>query len=432
MNWKVPLFDTDFGQDEQDAVLRVLKSGWLTMGEEINAFEREFANFLNVKYAFMVSSCTAALHLAHHVLGAGPGDEVICPSLTFVATASAIAQTGASPVLADIISKETLTISPEDISRKISPRTKGIAVMHYAGYPCLMDEIMKIAGENHLYVVEDCAHSPGASLKGKMTGTFGDVGCFSFFSNKNLSTGEGGMVVTNRDDLAQRIKLLRSHGMTTNTLDRHKGHSMSYDVMEKGFNYRSGEINAAMGRVQLKRLGGKNIARMKIVEKYRALLYQDSSIVVPFKNAGESSVSACHIFPIVLPEGADRSTIASSLRENGIQSSVHYRPIHTFTAYVSATPYNLPVTESLKYSLLTLPLYPAMTEDHVNYVVESLTSGSSSLEIIAVTVAFSKNRRNPSGYIEMISFRYLSELLKNRASGPGKRSIFVGPLEPRN
>jgi len=231
---------------------------------------------------------------------------------------------------------------------------------------------MKIAGENHFYVVEDCAHSPGASLNGKMTGTFGDVGCFSFFSNKNLSTGEGGMIVTNRDDLAQRIKLLRSHGMTTNTLDRHRGHSMSYDVMEKGFNYRSGEINAAMGRVQLKKLEGKNAARMKIVEGYRALLDQDSGIAVPFNNTDEFSVSACHIFPIVLPEGANRESIALVLRDNGIQTSVHYRPIHTFTAYTSAMPYSLPITESLKDNLLTLPLYPAMNETHVKYVVENL------------------------------------------------------------
>ncbi len=372
MAWQVPLFDTDIGEEECDAVMRVLKSGWVSMGEETLLFEREFAGFLGARHAFMVSNCTTALHLAHYILGAAAGDEVVCPSLTFVATANTIAHTGARPVFADIIADDTLTVSPMDIAGKITARTKGITVMHYGGYPCHMDEIMRIAADHRLYLVEDCAHSPGASYRGKMTGTFGDVGCFSFFSNKNLTTGEGGMIVTDRDDFAARIKLLRSHGLTTDTLDRHKGHSAVYDVLERGFNYRPAEFNAALGRVQLKKLGKKNRARQQIVSGYRTLLSRESRIVLPFGREGRESQPADHIFPVVLEEGVDREAVMQFLKEKGIQTSIHYRPIHTFATYRDDTRHSLPATDLIKDRLLTLPLYPAMTESQVEYVVENL------------------------------------------------------------
>lgn len=373
MQWRIPLFDTDFGQNELDAVTRVLKSGWLTMGEETKLFEQEFASFLGVRHAFLVSNCTAALHLAHHVLGVGHGDEIVCPSLTFVATANTIVQTGATTVFADIQSLNDMTISPVDIEKKITARTKGITVMHYAGYPCAMDVISEIARRHNLYVVEDCAHSPGAAYKGRMTGSFGDIGCFSFFSNKNLSTGEGGMIVTNRDDLAEKIRLLRSHGMTTVTLDRHKGHAFTYDVLEHGFNYRSAEINAAIGRVQFGKLAKKNARRAEVVTRYHERLDSVSGIDPLFKDTGMDMLPAYHIFPILLAKGTDRNDFMAAMRDKGIQTSIHYRPIHTFTAYKSnCQDRALPLTDEVGERLVTLPLYPAMNSDQVDYVADNI------------------------------------------------------------
>src|SRR5262249_37992626 len=201
--------------------------------------------------AVAAKSCTAALHLALVCAGVGPGDEVVCPALTFVATANAVRYCGATPVFADVDSLEHWNVSRRRLEAMLTPRTRALLVVHYGGYPCEMGPIMALAAERGLAVVEDAAHVPGASLDGRALGTWGLLGCFSFFSNKNMTTGEGGMITTDRDDLAERARRLRSHGMTTLTLDRHKGHAFSYDVTELGFNYRIGELNAALGLVQL-------------------------------------------------------------------------------------------------------------------------------------------------------------------------------------
>lgn len=373
MNWTVPLFHTDLGEKELEAVTRVISSGWLTMGDETRLFEQEFAAYLGVRHAFMVSNCTAALHLAHHVLGAGTGDEVITPSLTFVATANSIVQTGATPIFTDVVSHSDLTVSPEAIAAKLSEHTKGIVVMHYGGFACDMDAIIKMARDRNLYVVEDCAHSVGGRFDSRMTGTIGDVGCFSFFSNKNLSTGEGGMIVTNRDDLAERFRALRSHGMTTVTLDRHRGHAFSYDIVDYGFNYRSAELNAALGRVQLMKLEEKNARRRLLMRRYIAHLTNVKGVFPVFSGRGDIEKSACHLMAVVLNEGIDRAVVMQKMKERGIQTSIHYRPIHTFSAYrakVSAC--GLDVTDSLANRLLTLPLYPAMSENQVDIVVDAL------------------------------------------------------------
>jgi len=242
------------------------------MGPVTQRFEEEFANYLGVKYAFGVANGTAALHIAHKVLGIGPGDEVIAPSLTFVATANSVLYCGAKPVFADVTSLNNFNISPDDILEKITTKTKAITIVHYGGYPCDMDAIMKIANGYNLKVIEDAAHAPGAKYEEKKCGTIGDIGCFSFFANKNLVTGEGGMIVTNDDALAESIRIMRSHGMTTLTWDRHKGHAHSYDVVDIGFNYRINEVASALGLVQLKKLDENNEKRRKIVEEYRKRL----------------------------------------------------------------------------------------------------------------------------------------------------------------
>ena len=235
MQWNIPLFDPDLGQSEADALADVIRSKWLTMGELTTRFESEFSAFLGCRHGIAVSNGTAALHIAMMALGIGPGDEVVCPSLTFVATANAVRYCGAKPVFADVASYDDWNISRATIEAVLTPRTKAIIVVHYGGYPCDMGAIMALARSRGLAVVEDVAHAPGARLDGTAMGVWGDIGCFSFFSNKNMTTGEGGMMTTNRSDLAERSRLFRSHGMTSLTLDRHKGHAFGYDVVEVGY-----------------------------------------------------------------------------------------------------------------------------------------------------------------------------------------------------
>jgi dTDP-4-amino-4,6-dideoxygalactose transaminase len=320
-----------------------------------------------VKYAIAVSNATVALHLACRVLGIGPGDEVIVPSLTFVATANSVLYTGAAVRFADIIGTTELNLSPSSIERAITSRTKAIIVMHYGGYPCRMDAIQEIADRHNILVIEDAAHAPGASLDGQLMGSWGDVSCFSFFSNKNLSTGEGGMLVTNRDDIAEKARVLRSHGMTSLTWDRHQGHAYSYDVIDLGFNYRIDEIRSALGIVQLGKLNSNNAKRKAVTERYWESL-EDMELELPFRTAeGDSSH---HIFPVLLPKKVDRKIFIDRLRDAGVQTSIHYPPIHQFSYYKNHCPTaHLPKTEYAASREVTLPLYPTMTADDVNFVI---------------------------------------------------------------
>ena len=373
MTWKIPLFNTDFDERELQAVASVIKSGWLTMGEKTREFEQRFAEFIGVRHAIAVSSCTAALHLALLALGFGPGDEVICPSLTFVATANAIRYTAATPVFADVSNFEDWNISLESIKKVKTPRTKAILVVHYAGYPCDMPSICEYAKKEGLKIIEDCAHAPGASIGNKKVGSWGDIGCFSFFSNKNISTGEGGMITTNNDKIAENIRLMRSHGMTTLTLDRHKGHAFSYDVIKLGYNYRITEITAALGLVQLDKLNDNNKKRKEIVKYYQSLLNKIDNISIPFGNHPEES--AYHIMPILLPKEVNRYKLMSFLKQHGIQTSIHYRPIHTFSIYKSILHDDLPLTEEIGQRTITLPLYPNLSKEQVEFIVQTLIEG---------------------------------------------------------
>lgn len=372
MTWNVPLSDVKFSSEELEAVRVVLESGWLTMGAVTEEFEREFAAYTGAKHALAVSNATAALHLACLALGIGAGDEVIVPSLTFVATANAVRYVGAEAVFADITSENDLTLSLESIKQQVTPRTKAVMVMHYAGYTCDMPCILAWAEEQGLAVIEDAAHASGSFLEGKHLGTWGKVGCFSFFSNKNLSTGEGGMIVTDDDALAERFRLLRSHGMTSLTWDRHQGHAWSYDVVTTGYNYRIDEIRSALGREQLCKLESYNARRRELTALYRELLAElCPALSVPFEN--HLGVSAHHIMPVLLPAGADRLRFMEGMKARGIQTSIHYPPVHTFTAYKEHAKGadQLPVTDEVAAREVTLPLYPTMTDEQVHLVVES-------------------------------------------------------------
>jgi dTDP-4-amino-4,6-dideoxygalactose transaminase len=370
MELRIPLSDLDYGAEEEEAVLRVLRSRWLTMGAVTQQFEQEFAEQAGVKHAFAVSNGTDALHLAYLGIGIGPGDEVIVPSLTFVATANAALYCGAEVRFADVIGPEDLNVSPESIEQQITPRTKAIAVVHYGGYPVRMEAVMDIAKRHNLAVVEDAAHAPGASLKGRALGAWGDAGCFSFFSNKNLAVGEGGMVITNRDDVADKLKVLRSHGMTTLTWDRHRGHASSYDVVALGHNYRIDEIRAALGLAQLHKLAKNNARRKEITGLYRAAFAGPGFAGVEMPFANTEGNSSYHILPILLPAGADRQVFMDAMRGAGIQTSIHYPPIHKFSYHSQRCPgLSVPVTEAVAAREVTLPLYPTMSDADVETVL---------------------------------------------------------------
>jgi dTDP-4-amino-4,6-dideoxygalactose transaminase len=367
--WKIPLSDVDLGSEERAAVDRVVESGWLTLGAEVRAFEEEFAASCGAPDAVAVANGTAALHLACLALGVGPEVEVIVPSLTFVASANAIALCGGRPVFADSIGPDDPSLDPADVEQRITPATRGIMCVHYAGYPCKMDALLDICERHDLFLIEDAAHAPGASWEGRALGTIGDAGCFSFFGNKNLTTGEGGMVMVRDPDVREQVRLLRSHGMTTMSWDRFKGHASSYDVVRLGFNYRPSELTAALGRPQLAKLATNNERRNALIERYRARLDRGGHTSMPFR--GETGSG--HLAVIVVDSAGARDPLREALAEAGIQTSLHYPPVHLFDHYRSVyghAPGDLRVAEDLAGRLVTLPLYPTMTHGQIGTVCD--------------------------------------------------------------
>lgn len=372
--WKIQLFELNFDNREVDAAAGVVSGGWLSMGDRTARFETEFGAFLGEgAYCRAVANGTAALHMALLAFDVGRGDEVIIPSLTFVADANVVNLVGATPKLADATSLHDWNTSLDSVEQQITEKTKAVIVVHYAGYPCRdIVEISQLCREKGIGLIEDVAHAPGATIDGRACGTFGDIGCFSFFSNKNLSIGEGGMVSTLDPQLDKKLGYLRSHGMTSLTLDRHKGRAITYDVAQSGLNYRMDEMRAAIGSVQLEKLPAGNFRRGELTEKYRSNL-QGSPVTMPFENQASNCMSVYHILPVLLPERTDRVGVIGVLKEKRIQSSIHYPPFWNFTAYKGQfSPNDSPVTADICLRQLTLPLYPTMTEDEVDQVCNAL------------------------------------------------------------
>lgn len=371
MNYKLPLFELNFDAEEEKAACEVIKSRWISTGPKVTLFEEKFASMLNVKYAAATSNCTVALHLAMILCDVNRDDEVICPSLTFVATCNAIRYMGATPVFADVKSLEDLTIDPDEIERKITPKTKAIVVMHFGGFSCNMDRIMAIAEKHNLKVIEDACHGPLSEYNGKKLGTIGDVGCFSFFSNKNISTGEGGMIVMNDEEYFNRAKLLRSHGMTSLSYERAKGHSTNYDVVELGYNYRMDDIHAAIGLAQLDKISNDLQKRAEIRRNYIESFGDIDEIIIPFASYGEFTSN--YIFTVILrkSDAEKREQVRKRMADAGIQTSVHYPAVHRFKIYNEFST-ELPVTNYVTDNIITLPMYSGLTEENVRYIANAL------------------------------------------------------------
>lgn len=371
--YNIPLFDLNFGEEEEQAVLETLKSKWISMGPKCTQLEKKFAELFQIKYACAVTNCTAALHLACLALGIGEGDQVICPSLSFAATVNCIRYVGAIPVFADIYGNHNLCINADEIESLITGRTKAIIAMHYAGFPCDMNKIMEIARKYNLYVIEDACHGPLSVYNDRKLGTIGDVGCFSFFSNKNISTGEGGMIVTNHEELYHKFKLMRSHGMTTMSYQRASGHATSYDVVDLGYNYRIDDIRASIGIVQLDKLKSDLERRAEVRKWYIEYLseIEGESIYIPFKESREFVSN--YIFSIVLRNSTaeKRDFVRTSLHEKGIQTSIHYPAIHRFSIYKRFSR-TLPNTEYVSDNEITLPIYGMLEKEQVKYICDEI------------------------------------------------------------
>jgi dTDP-4-amino-4,6-dideoxygalactose transaminase len=304
-------------------------------------------------------------------LGVKEGDEVIIPALTFVADINVVRMVGATPVLADCTSLNDWNMSAETIAKQITVKTKAVIIVHFAGYPCQMDEIVALCNEKGIALIEDVAHAPGAKYKGQNCGTFGEFGCFSFFTNKNLSVGEGGMISSKSENLNQQAGYYRSHGMTALTLDRHKGRAITYDIAQSGLNYRIDEIRSALGLVQLAKLEEANENRRKLVKYYVESLKGVEGITVPFLEL-ENIESVYHIFPILLDESIDRVAFIGKLKEEGVQSSIHYPAFKDFTAFKDIGLNVASIAEDIASRELTLPLYPTMSIKQIDYICNSL------------------------------------------------------------
>lgn len=373
--WKVPLADVVVSEHDIETVAETYRSGWLSMGPQTDAFEADLRAYTGAAHALAVTNGTAALHLICAAAGLGPGDEVIVPSLTFVATANAVAYTGATPVFADIAGIDRPWLSAQAAEAAITERTAAIMTMSYGGHPGEVQLLRALAARRGLLLLEDAAHGIGGRSDGVHLGRVAAAGAFSFFSNKNLAIGEGGAIVTDDDALAERMRLLRSHGMTTLSWDRHRGHATTYDVVALGFNYRIDEPRAALARARLARLDAETLQRAAVVARYRELLAGVPGVEPALPEvAGEQP--AHHLFAIVLDPALDRDDFRAALAQDGIQTSMHYPPAHGFSIYRDNPRGPLPLTEAYAARTVTLPLFAHMTGEQQDLVVAAVRTAA--------------------------------------------------------
>jgi dTDP-4-amino-4,6-dideoxygalactose transaminase len=376
---QIPFAKVTIGESERKYIKEVLDSGWLTTASKTLEFEKLFAEYVGVKYACAVNSCTAALHLGIEALGIQPGDKAFVPSITFTASAEIIRYMQADPVFLDTEYLSNL-ITPEILQEAIikNPDVKYLIIVHYGGHSANMPEIMKICNQNSIKILEDAAHAFPAKLNGKMVGSFGDVTCFSFYANKTITTGEGGMLVTDNKEIYKRVKTMRLHGINKDIWDRFtaKTPSWEYDVVEAGYKYNMPDVNAAIGIGQLEQAELFRQERQKAVEYYYKHLQQLDSIDLPISHIPLQD-HAWHLFPIVLNVKAkiSRNKFIELLSDSGIGTSVHYKPLHQMTYYkekYGLVPEDYPNAEKTWKGNVSLPLYPFMEEDDLEYICSTI------------------------------------------------------------
>lgn len=368
----IPFAPPYITEDEINAVTDVLKSGWLSIGHETLEFENRFAEYAGSKHSVATNSCTAALFLSLKVLGVKEGDEVITTPFTFASTANVIVHCGAKPVFVDIDEK-TYNINPDKIAEKITDKTRVIIIVHYGGQPANMKRIMKIAREHNLRVVEDAAHAAGSEYeKGKKVGSLENLTCFSFYATKPMTTGEGGMITLNDDELSEKLRILRLHGMSRDAWKRYlEKDSWYYEVIEAGYKCNPSDIASAIGIEQLKKLNWMNGRRKEVAEYYNEQL-QDLDIVLPYLNPNMRS--SYHLYPIRLIS-YDRSNFIKEMGERGIGTSVHFIPLHLMPFYQREYGYkrgDFPVAEKVFENIVSLPIHPQLTERELKYIIESI------------------------------------------------------------
>jgi dTDP-4-amino-4,6-dideoxygalactose transaminase len=374
----LPFSLPDIGQEEIDEVADTLRSGWLTNGPKTRAFEQAFLDITGTKEAVALSSCTAGLHLALLAAGVGPGDQVITTPITFPATVNVIIHAGATPVLADI-DADDYNIDPVAIERCIMSKTKALIPVHYAGLPCRMDEISSLAAHHRLRVIEDAAHALGASYHGRPAGSLGDAGVFSFYPIKPITTGQGGMLTTDDEALAERVRLLALHGLSKGAWARYseKG-SWAYQVLAAGFNYVMTDIQAAMGIHQLAKAEAFHARRTRLAAEYDRLLSSVPEVIPPPRL--EDSVHAWHLYPIRLDLERlriGRDQFIEELRDRGIGTSVNFIPMHYhpyFAETLALKEGDFPIAEQVFAGLVSLPLYTRMQDADVARVVEAISN----------------------------------------------------------
>jgi perosamine synthetase len=373
---QVPFFVPDISEAEIDSVVETLRSGWLTTGPKVKQFEDEFAKYVGARHAVAVNSATAALHLALEAVGISRDDEVIVPTMTFAATAEVVVYFGARPVLVDCLD-DTLNIDPAAVRAAVTPRTKAIIPVHYGGQPCRMNELHAIAAEHGLAVVEDAAHALPASYQGRLIGGLSAVTCFSFYANKTITTGEGGMATTNDDVLAERIRTMRLHGMSKGAWNRFaaKG-DWYYEILDAGYKYNLTDVAAAIGLGQLSRCDDFRRERLRVVQRYNRGLAALNEIRTPTSH--DDDQSAWHLYVIRIDRDRltiDRNEFIQQLGAREIKTSVHYTPLHMHPYYRQTYGYqpdDFPVARASYERVISLPVFPKMTNDQVDYVVDSV------------------------------------------------------------
>lgn len=369
-DWRVPLLDLRLEEEDIDAVAETLRSGWLSMGPRTEELEGAFASYTGARHSIAVSSGTAALHLAYLAAGIGPGDTVVMPSLTFVATANAVSYVGAAPAFAEIKSLTEPWLAPPAAEAALDQGASAIVTMAYGGHLGETRALAELAARRGVPLIEDAAHACGSRAGGWHAGTFGVTAAFSFFSNKNLGIGEGGAVITDDQQAADRIRRLRTHGMSSSSWDRHRGAGSGYEVVELGYNYRLDEARAALALGRLRRLEEENRRRGEIDAAYRRSFEGLAGITVTAPPpAGVSS--SHHLFTVVLDEGIDRDEFRRLLAEQGVETSVHYPPVHLLGVH-ARNGLRLPLTEAYASRTVSLPIFPHMEDWQQELVIEAV------------------------------------------------------------